>query len=99
MKIAIDTCISIRTKEALEKVGHEVVCIASMSEHDEDWVSRAILSGAQVIVSSDLDIPNLLDRYDSGMIWLELPQGKINQFNFIIQSLKHFRGMLERDSL
>lgn len=92
MKIAVDTCVSIKTKEALEKSGLVVVCSAGIGEPDEEWVSRAIRMGADAIISSDLDIPNLLDRYESEAIWIDLPQGKINQHNYILSSLRKLGG-------
>jgi predicted nuclease of predicted toxin-antitoxin system len=88
MKIAVDTTISIKTQDALEKTGFEVVCAAREGEADEEWIQRAIKMEADIVISSDLDIPNLLDRYEYPAIWIDLPQGKINQYNYIVQSIK-----------
>lgn len=96
MRIAVDTHVSINAIEALKNTGFDVVTIAGIGEDDESWVSRALSAGAEVFVSSDLDIPNLLERYDSMAIWLDLPQGKVNLYNWIVQSIKRMEERLEK---
>ena len=93
MNIAVDVGVSEKTIAALQGTGFKVVAQAEQGEDDESWVIRAINNGADIIVSSDLDIPNLLDRYEYPVVWLELPQGKINQYNFIVKTIKNMERM------
>lgn len=58
--LAVDTQISHKTVRELSR-HYEVVVVAGQSFSDEDWVEDALSMGANVFVSPDIDIPNLLD--------------------------------------
>lgn len=97
MLICLDQGIKQSVIVRLDSLGHEVVRVAEHGESDEDWVYDGVAMGAEVFVSSDLDIPNLLDLYGSKAHWIELPQGKINQLNFILKEIKKIgRGKFVR---
>jgi hypothetical protein len=73
MRIALDNnCPSCVIKK-LEKNGHTVVLYAR-HEMDEDWVSTALSLGADLFISNDLDIVNMLDRWNESAAFIELPQ-------------------------
>lgn len=77
MNVAIDVqCpASLEWDDRLLQKGIKVVCRAEEAEHDEDWVITALSNDASVFVSPDLDIPNLLEQYDSDALWMDVPQG------------------------
>lgn len=63
MKLAVDVQVSNEVIGSLCRAGDEVVCVARMGEEDQSWVSRALDRGAEILISPDLDIPNLLDQW------------------------------------
>lgn len=72
--IAVDNQIAKKTVYTLSEMGFKVVFRAT-DARDEDWVGWALDAGAQFIVSPDLDIPNILDYWNSDCVWIELKQG------------------------
>jgi hypothetical protein len=73
MLVALDNNCPWITVERLERAGHEVVILAR-HESDEEWVDVALRRGAEVFVSNDLDIANLLNRWNSDASFIELPK-------------------------
>ena len=72
MKVALDVNVSNYVIGQIARLGDEIVCVAQSSESDHDWVGRAVDKGAEVIVSQDLDVPNLLDKWRvEGVLWFE----------------------------
>lgn len=70
--VAVDVNISNYIIGTLARSGDMIVCVAKISEPDEKWLDRALARGAEVIISQDLDIPNLLDHWDEGKVrWFE----------------------------
>ncbi len=73
-KLALDNQISKDTMRKLKDFKVNVVYRAS-NESDEVWVLNALNNGANVFLSPDLDIPNLLAQYDVKANWIDVPQG------------------------
>lgn len=69
MKIALDNQIS----PTVKLPGHEIVTWAGDDE-DEVWIKRAVEKGAEVFVSPDLDVPNILDHNKYDGIFIQFPQ-------------------------
>jgi hypothetical protein len=55
----------------LARMGHQIVCVARMKEEDDIWISRGLHNGADIFISRDLDIPNILDRWRAKARWFE----------------------------
>lgn len=73
MLVALDNNCPMWTIQALEKEGHTVV-IRARHEPDEVWMDEAVAGGAEVFVSNDLDIANILDRWNVDGAFIELPK-------------------------
>ena len=74
-KIAVDTQISRKIIKSLISKGYDIVLVAPPKEVDEVWVDSALLLGANCIVSPDLDIPLLLDRWGvDDVLWIDVPR-------------------------
>lgn len=72
MRIAVDVNVSNVEIGKLSREGDMVVCVAMDKEEDSSWLSRAIENRADVVISRDLDIPNLLDRWNVlNVLWFE----------------------------
>lgn len=91
MRLAIDNQISRLTVDKLRRK-FEIV-IAVRDEPDEYWVDYALSNGADVFISPDLDIPNLLDHFDSDAAWIDVPQNLrgYRQFDFIMKAIGKLR--------
>ena len=63
MRIAVDVNVSNREIGELTREGDLVVCTARPREEDWRWLERALEKDADIIISQDLDIPNLLDHW------------------------------------
>lgn len=72
-RIACDVNISNRDIGELARDGFVIVCVAAPGEDDESWLERALGQDVDVIISQDLDIPNLLDRWrvEDDVLWFE----------------------------
>lgn len=94
MKIAVDNQVSKQCIDSLNRK-HEVILCAN-DRADEEWVELAMDLGVDIIISPDLDIPNYLDKANSDIIWIELPQGikGHNQFDFLIKAI----GKIQNES-
>lgn len=86
--LAIDNQISLTVVDLLEQ--HYDIAIWAGEAQDEQWVEEALDTGANVFISPDLDIPNLLDRYGSDAKWIDVPQniGSEKQYDFLLKKLK-----------
>lgn len=73
IKIALDQSIGVKNIKKLEQYGYTIVCMAKQAEADASWMSRAFNSGAQFIVSSDLDIPSIIEKERYPMVWIDYP--------------------------
>lgn len=73
INLALDNCVSKKATNELSQLGLKVVFRAT-NERDEVWVDRAIYKGANVFISTDLDIPNILEKYYEHTLWIGLPQ-------------------------
>lgn len=93
IKLALDNQVSPSKARALKKHGFDVVVFAR-DRADEDWVSEAIGKEVDAIVSPDLDVPNLLDAYNSDIVWIEYKSHVKNPFNFLMQQLKVVKNYL-----
>lgn len=73
MRIAVDVNISNRDIGDLARYGHAIVCVAGHGEEDWRWLERALERDVDVVISQDLDIPNLLDQWNvaQDVIWFE----------------------------
>lgn len=88
--LAVDNQISTKVVEKLERFYK--VAIWAGDKSDEEWVEEGLNLGANIFISPDLDIPNLIDRLapDEGIIWIDIPQGmaRDKQFNYIVSQIK-----------
>lgn len=73
MKIAVDVNVSNREIGELARLGDIIVCVAMKKEDDREWLERALARDADIIISQDLDVPNLLDtwRVAEDVLWFE----------------------------
>lgn len=73
MRLAVDVNISNREIGELAREGDQIVCVARKREDDQNWLERALERDVDVIISQDLDIPNLLDnwRVAEDVLWFE----------------------------
>lgn len=78
MRLAVDVNISNREIGELARDGDQIVCVARKREEDQAWLERALERDVDVIISQDLDIPNILDRWRvaEDVLWFE----KIEQY-------------------
>lgn len=82
MKIlAIDNQISKRVTDKLS-IYFKVVMWAG-DKPDEIWVEEALDLGANIFISPDLDIPNMLEKLESDAIWIDVPQGMPSNEQYI----------------
>lgn len=90
--LAIDNQISLRVVDRLKQ--HYEVVLWANTMSDEDWVDEALCRGANVFISPDLDIPNLLDRVAPDVRWVDVPQGlqRDKQFNYLMNQLKNLKA-------
>lgn len=63
MRLAFDQNVSNKELGRIARLGYEIVYVAGDGESDEEWLRKAIDLGAERVYSSDLDIPNLLDKW------------------------------------
>lgn len=90
IRIAIDNQVSNMAIAQLEKNGFVIVQKAQ-DLPDEIWVGEALNKKANFIISPDLDIPNILDRWSvDDCVWVELKQGlkKDRQFSSITRIIE-----------
>lgn len=90
--LAIDCQIGLKVVEQLKQ--HYEIAVYASDKADEDWVNEALEYGANVFISPDLDIPNMLDQLNDSSIWIDVPRGlnKPNQFDYINAKIKkHFK--------
>jgi hypothetical protein len=72
MKVALDVNVSNYVIGRLAREGDQIVCVAKTGEDDQVWVERALDRDCDVIISQDLDVPNLLDKWlVVGVTWFE----------------------------
>jgi hypothetical protein len=71
-RLAFDENIGDKVIGSYARSGCVIVYVAPKGSRDEDWVEEAHARGAQVVLSWDLDIGNIIDRnqYD-GVQWRE----------------------------
>lgn len=62
MNIALDENVPEKVEMKYILEGHIIVYRAPPGSRDEDWVEEAVCRGADIIISRDYDIPNILDR-------------------------------------
>lgn len=88
MILAVDNQISLRVVEKL-KIHYKVVIWAG-NDPDEVWLEKALDLGADVFISPDLDIPNILEKIAPYATWIDVPQhlSKEKQFDYLISALK-----------
>lgn len=89
IKIAVDIQIGKIASDELERVGYTIVYKARASEPDIEWVHNAVNNGATILISPDLDIPDLLDKNNINAAWIGLPQGigGLDQAEYIKQKI------------
>lgn len=89
MRIAIDNHVSSAAVQELKSKGISVVLFAN-DRADIDWVKDAVELNVDAIVSSDLDVPNILDKMGSKILWIDIPQKTKyrEQYKIIIKELK-----------
>lgn len=88
--IACDNQVSKDFCKRFEKHGFAVVVYAG-DRADEDWVFDAIGAGAEVIVSPDLDIPNMLDKYNVDVDWIDYQSHRKDRFEVTLKELVRIR--------
>jgi hypothetical protein len=71
VRIALDESIGFAKTNSLKNMGYDIVAIARHAEKDVDWLNRAFANGALFVVSPDLDIPNLIEKENYPMIWID----------------------------
>lgn len=71
IRIALDESIGFAKTNRLRNFGYDIVCIAHHAEKDVSWLNRAFANGALFVVSPDLDIPNLIEKENYPMIWID----------------------------
>lgn len=88
MRIAVDNQVSKDCIDELNKIHEVVLCANDMM--DEQWIELAIDLEVDLIISPDLDVPNYLDRMNSNIRWIDLPQnlGSNKQFKFLMKAIK-----------
>lgn len=88
MKIAIDRQISPK----INLPGHEIILWAG-DEDDEVWIQRAVERGAEIFISPDLDVPNILDANNYEGHWIEYPQNlkKEKAEKYILNQLEKYK--------
>lgn len=85
MKIACDNQVPLKYIQSLNKSGFEVV-FRAQDEADEDWVRQAISLDAQIFISPDLDIPNLIQEYPD-TFWVDYKNPMRKAFNKLMTKL------------
>lgn len=71
IRIALDESVGFTKTNSLKDMGYEIVCIAKPAEDDIVWLNRAFAAGALFVISPDLDIPNLIEKENYPMIWID----------------------------
>ncbi len=84
LKIACDNQVPDRFIPKLRRHGYDVVFLAE-DQADEDWVNEALCLGAEIFVSPDLDIPNLLEKTDA--VWIDYKSDKGNVLEHLLLQL------------
>lgn len=86
--LAIDNQISKTVVDQLSQ--HYEIALWAGDMQDEEWVDEALVMGANVFISPDLDIPNLLERLDPTVFWIDVPQSlpKAKQFQYLMDKIK-----------
>lgn len=96
--LAVDNQVSKATIYKLENL-YQVVKKAE-DLPDEVWVYQALDLGANVFISPDLDIPNLIYRESDTAIWIELPGLKSEkQYAFLIKKLRNIESGIMKGSI
>ena len=95
IKIACDNNVGNRHVEALEKQGFNTV-VRAYDRDDILWVDEALDLKVQVIISNDLDVPNILDRYRSKVYWIQWDSQKPLVFDRVMSKLCKYRRGLKR---
>lgn len=95
--VACDCQISKSTVVEIEK--SFAVVFRAQHEADEVWVEQAILKGANVFISPDSDIPDLLETEYADMetYWIPVRQGlrSADQPKYIIGQLYRLQRVIE----
>ncbi len=73
INVALDQCIGWKRIRALKELGYNIVAMAEDAEPDKVWMNRAFANGALFVISPDLDIPNIIEREQYPMIWIDYP--------------------------
>jgi hypothetical protein len=94
MLIACDNQVSKQYIDAFESHGFKVVTYAG-NRADEDWVLEAIEKGAEVIISPDLDIPNMIQDIED-MYWIDYQSHRADRFQYTLKQLKLIEKKLRR---
>ena len=89
--IACDNQVSKDFCRRFEKHGFPVVVYAG-DRADEDWVFDAIGAGAEVIISPDLDIPNMLDKFNVDIDWIDYQSQRKDRFEHTLKQLIAIRN-------
>lgn len=94
MKIACDVGVSNKTIEFLKKEGFDVVYKADHNTPDEIWFYEALDLGADVFVSSDIDIAILVDReYECNLSWVDVQNKPYKEANgFLLKRLNKLKA-------
>lgn len=100
MRIALDNNCPFITIEWLERAGHEVVYLAK-EEPDEVWVDYAIQRGAVIYFSNDLDISNLLEKWDESATCIELPKNMngLELARWITKRMKAIQDIIDEEAV
>jgi len=93
VKIAVDNQVSKDCIDELNKHYEVVLCAEDMM--DETWLELAFELDVDLIISPDLDVPNYLDRMNSDIKWISLPQNLrgIRQFKYLNKIIKKMYGL------
>lgn len=86
--LAFDVSVSPKVIELLEQK-FEVAYRAHEAEEDLTWVNEALERGANVFISSDIDINTLLSDLAPWTVWIDVPQrlsGK-SLYHFVVKRL------------
>lgn len=89
--LAIDNQVSLGVVDQLRQ--HYEIAIWAGKMSDEEWVDEAMCRGANVFISPDLDIPNLLDKWFPEAKWIDVPQNmpRHKQFSYLMGQLKRIK--------
>ena len=101
LKLALDNQISKVTVERLSS--HYEIILMAGDRPDEEWVEDAYFEGANVFISPDLDIPNLLEKIappEVPVFWIDIPQGlkSDKQYYNILNQLRKLEKTLNKEA-